>query len=272
MKTPAGFKYLIPAVVIGLVATFLIHQYISSQTKVAVRATAPVVVAEVDIAPGTLLADRMVKVAQWPQDIIPAGACRDCQQVLGRVSQMPISRGEAVLPAKLAPEGTSAGLGGLLEPNKLAVAVRTDDVIGVAGFINPGDRVDVLVEMQAINTQGEHLSKIILQKIKVLSKGQSIEQTPDKKPEVVTTVTLEVSPEQAEVLNLASSQGKIRLALRNKLNRAEFATSGVLTSTIARGPVAARSVTEAEPAAKPERGQKVEVIKGTVRSETEYYH
>ena len=124
---------------------------------------------------------------------------------------MNIAKGEPVLEYKLAPEGTRAGLGGLLDENKLAVTVKTDEVTGVAGFINPGDRVDVMVEMQEPGGEGgEHFSKIILQNLKVLSTGQVWEQTKGKeKPDVVPTVTLEVTPEQAETLNLASLQGRI---------------------------------------------------------------
>jgi pilus assembly protein CpaB len=225
MKISSGVKYFVLAGVIAAGATYLIYQYISSKTTVEVRRLSQVVVAEVDIAAGTPIVDRMVKVSQWPEEIIPSSAIRDPKQAIGRVVQVPLTKGEPLLILKLAPEGTAAGLGGLLDPNKLAVTVRTDDVSGVAGFINPGNRVDILVEMPTPGSSGEHFSKIILQNIKVLSKGQSMEQTVDNKPQVVTTVTLELRPDQAEVLNLASGQGKIRLALRNKINTDEFAQS-----------------------------------------------
>jgi pilus assembly protein CpaB len=162
--------------------TYLIYQYISSKTNVEVRRLGQVVVAELDISAGTPIADRMVKVSQWPEEIIPSSAIRDPKQAIGRVVQVPLTKGEPLLVLKLAPEGTAAGLGGLLDPNKLAVTVRTDDVSGVAGFINPGNRVDILVEMTAPGSSGEHFSKIILQNIKVLSKGQSTEQSADNQP------------------------------------------------------------------------------------------
>ncbi|HLD46292.1 MAG TPA: Flp pilus assembly protein CpaB, partial [Desulfobaccales bacterium] len=191
------------------------------------------VVAEVDIAPGTALDGRVLRVAAWPRDIIPPRALSSVKELEGRVAQTPIAKGEPILLSKLAPEGTAAGLGGLLSPNSLAITVKTDEVSGVAGFINPGDRVDVIVEMPGAGDSKEHFSKIILQNLKVLSKGQAWDQTADKKPQVVPTVTLEVSPEQAEMLNLASFQGKIRLALRNQMNKAQFATGGVVTSQLA---------------------------------------
>ncbi len=269
MKLPPGVKYFVLAGLVGLVATFLIHRYITMKTAVPPpKVEDEVVVAEVDISPGTALSGRMLKMAKWPRDIIPPKAVRSAKEVEGRVVQVPIARGEVLLHTKLAPEGTAAGLGGLLEPNKLAVAVRVDDVSGVAGFINPGDRVDVIVEMAEPGGQGEHFSRIILQNLKVLSKGQIWEETAEKKPQVVNVVTLEVTPEEAEALNLASFQGKIRLALRNRLNQAQFMTRGVVTSQLVSKPPKPASTAPAEsPKAQPDYS--VEIIKGMQRAKAE---
>jgi pilus assembly protein CpaB len=269
MKVPPGAKYLALAVVVGLVAVFLIHRYITTTTQVVQVAKDPVVVAEVDISPGTALEPRLLRVDQWPKNIIPPRTVRSPQEVQGRVVQTFIAKGEPILTTKLAPEGTAAGLGGLLAPDKLAVTIKTDEVTGVAGFINPGDRVDVLVELPAPEGQGEHISKIILQNIKVLSKGQIFDPTaPKDKPQVVNTVTLEVTPEQAEALNLATFQGKIRLALRNQLNQAQFMTRGVVTSQLVSRPALATPPTTAQPTP-PERqapaAVSIEVIKGMKR-------
>jgi len=230
-----GLKYFIFAAVLGLVAVFLVHSYIKGRIgEPRLTATSPVVVAEADIAPGTAVSSGMVRVATYPGNLVPGQAISDPKMVVNRVAVMNIAKGEPVLEYKLAPQGTRAGLGGLLEENKLAVTVKTDEVTGVAGFINPGDRVDVMVEMQEPGEGGEHFSKIILQNLKVLSTGQVWEQSKGKeKPDVVPTVTLEVTPEQAETLNLASLQGRIRLALRNQLNRGYFNTAGVVTSQLA---------------------------------------
>jgi pilus assembly protein CpaB len=231
MKLPPGLKYFVLAGIIGLAAVFLIQGYIRSKVTVVRRPTAQVVVAQLDIAPGETLESRLLQVSTWPQDIIPPKTVSNPQKLHGRVAMMPISKGEPILESKLAPEGTAAGLSGLLDPNMLAVTVKTDEVSGVAGFVNPGDRIDVLVELpQGGGHDGkEHFSKIILQNLKVLSKGQVWDQTVEKKPKVVPTVTLEVSPEQAEMLNLATFEGKIRLALRNQTNRTYFSTRGVDT-------------------------------------------
>jgi pilus assembly protein CpaB len=262
MKLPPGIKYFVLAGIVGLVATFLIHRYITTKTMIPVKPTDSVVVADLDIAPGTALSSRMLQTNQWPRDIVPSKAVRSPKEVEGRVVLVPISRGEPILHSKLAPEGTAAGLGGLLDPNKLAVTVRVDDVSGVAGFINPGDRVDLLVDITAGESK-EHFSKILLQNLKVLSKGQIWDQTTEKKPQVVTTVTLEVTPEEAEIINLATNQGKIRLALRNQINQGTFYTKGVLSSQLAYKQQAPPA--EASSAA-PRSDVSVEVIKGMQRS------
>ncbi|OGR09556.1 MAG: Flp pilus assembly protein CpaB [Desulfobacca sp. RBG_16_58_9] len=138
-----------------------------------------------------------------------------------------------------------------------------DDVSGVAGFIHPGNRVDVLADIKVPDGK-EHVSKTILQNILVLTAGQVMEQKGDNKPVVVNTVTMELDPEQAEILNLASNEGKIRLSLRNFRNMNTVETEGVATSQIIDG--GTRKKVAAEAPRKEERT--VEVIKGLERSKT----
>ena len=185
------------------------------------------------------------------------------------MATVPIGKGEPILLGKLAPEGAAAGLGALLRSDKLAVSVRTDDVTGVAGFLHPGEHVDVMVEMPVPDSK-EHMSKIILQDIVVLSTGQKWEQNAEKKPQVVTTVTLELSPGEAEIINLASKQGKIHLALRSQQNKAKVVTAGISTSELLKGrglPVVSNQFAAPPPdismlaARRPARS--VQVIKGT---------
>jgi pilus assembly protein CpaB len=233
-----------------------------------------VVVADLEIPPGSTLTSRMCRIAEWPADIVPAKCVSNPKTVEGRVALTSIAKGEPILLSKLAPEGTAAGLGGLLDENKLAITVKTDEVSGVAGFINPGDRVDVLVEMSDPDRSNEHFSKIILQNLKVLSKGQIWDQTTDKNhPQVVPTVTLEVTPDQAEALNLASFQGRVRLALRNQLNKGSFATRGVITSQLASRRGAPAPVAKAKnsvPQAPQREMRTVRVIKGMDVSTAEF--
>jgi pilus assembly protein CpaB len=164
----------------------------------------------------------------------------------------------------LAPEGTAAGLSGILGDGKRALTVKVDEVSGVAGFVHPGDRVDVLVDLP-IRDVKEHFSKTILHDIMVLTTGQIWEQKGDSKPVVVNTVTLELTPEESEVLNLASNEGKIRLALRNRNNRTIAQTPGVTTSFLLNGGVEKAPKVAAAQSPRPEKC--IEVIKGLERTE-----
>ncbi len=234
MKLSKGMLNILAALALGLVATFLIHAYITAKTRTTTQKMVPVVVADASVSPGTPLRPELVRVVQWPQEIAPPQTASTIKQVENRVVSVPLSKGEPILLSKLAPEGSAAGLGGLMRHDKLAVTVRTDDVTGVAGFLHPGERVDVLVDMKMPDSE-EHLSKIILQDVGVLSSGEKWEQTGDKKPQVVNTVTLELSPEEAEVINLACKQGKIHLALRHLENKNKVVTAGISTSELLKG-------------------------------------
>ncbi len=258
-----GVHYIILAVVVGLIAVFSINRFIGMKTQATVEPTTKVVVAEAEITSGTALTPRLVKVIDYPTRLVPAQAAQTAQQVDGRVVIVPLGKGEPVTLGKLAPEGTAAGLGGLLREEMRAFTVRVDDVSGVAGFLHPGDHADVLMSLPVPGVAGrdEQLSKIILQDIKVLTAGQHWEQNAENKPVSVTTVTLEVTPEQSEVLNLASTQGKIRMVLRSRANKSIKYTAGVLTSTMVNGAEAAVK-TESKPMAQRKLEKKVEVIKG----------
>jgi pilus assembly protein CpaB len=270
MKLPPGLKYFLLAGVVGVLAVILVHRYIATRVAKVSEPPGQVVVAEMDIHPGTALTGRVVRVAAWPRNIIPAKAVANLKQLEGRVVLVPITKGEPILFTKLAPEGTAAGLGGLLAPNMLAVTVKTDAVSGVAGFINPGDRVDVLCEMATPGDGNEHFSRIILQNLKVLSRGQVWDQTEEKKPKEVPTVTLEVTPEQAETLNLATFQGKIRLALRNQLNQAYFPTRGVVSSQLANRRPAGPQVTGKAVATSQGSSPRIRMIRGMAVSFAEF--
>ena len=176
---------------------------------------------------------------------------------------VPIPQGNPILFSMLAPEGTSAGLSGILPDGKRALTVKVDEVAGVGGFIHPGDHVDVLVDLP-IKDAAEHFSKTILHDIAVLTTGQIWQQKGDNKPVVVNTVTLELTPHESEVLNLASNEGKIRLALRNRNNKTVAETEGVTTSFLLGGIVGKKETAVALPT----RAEKsIEVIKGLERSE-----
>ncbi len=266
LNVPKGITYMGIAVVVGLLATVGIQRYVAKKTYVAPVATGQVAVATGDLSAGMALNAASVKIVSWPQELIPPQAASSQQQVDGRVALVPISAGEPVLFSKLAAVGSAAGLSSLLDDNKRAVAVRVDDVSGVAGFIHPRDKVDVLVDMK-VQGANDSFSKAILQNIAVMSIGQTTEQK-ENKPVVVNTVTLEVTPEQAEILNLASTEGKIRLALRGRQNENIVETSGVAISQLfTPSGKNNKEASDATPRRKDERT--VEVIKGLERTKAD---
>src|SRR5208337_3854899 len=260
MNLSKGTIFMAISGLVGLAAMYAVHHYISAQTKVTAKPVGQVMVAAADISPGTIITKAMVKSATWPRELIPPKAASTPVQLEGRTLNTPVTAGEPLLLTKLAPEGASAGLAGLLTEGKRALSVRVDDVSGVAGFIHPGDHVDVLMEMVKPGS-ADHFSKIILQNIVVLSAGQTWEPGRDEKPAVVNTVTLVLSTEQAEIMTLASNQGKIRLALRNRNDLAELNTRGVDTSNLLGSD---REKQEAPQGAPPKC---VEVIKGLTCSQ-----
>lgn len=261
INLPKGFSFIVAALVAGLLATYGIHRYVTVRTSIPPVATGSVAVAAAEVSPGTAFSRSLVKVADWPQGLIPPQAASSLQQVDGRVAIMTIAQGEPILMGKLAPVGTAAGLSSLLEDSKRALTVRVDDVSGVAGFLHPGDRVDVLADLKMPDNK-ENFSKTILQNIMVMTTGQVWEQKGESKPTVVNTVTLEVTPKEAEMLNLASNEGKIRLALRSRRNQTIVATDGVATSELFE-----KKVKKADVSSETKKKEHtVEVIKGLERT------
>jgi pilus assembly protein CpaB len=262
LNLPRGTIFIVASVVAGLVATFAIHRYVSIKTTIPVAATQQVIIAAGDISPGTALSSQSVKTVTWPLAVIPPKSASSLREIDGRVVMVPIPQGNPILFSMLAPEGTAAGLSGILPDGKRALTVKVDEVAGVGGFIHPGDHVDVLVDLPIKDTQ-EHFSKTILHDIVVLTTGQIWQEKGDNKPVVVNTVTVELTPHQSEVLNLASNEGKIRMALRNRNNKTVAQTEGVTTSFLLGG-----GMKKEQAAALPTRAEKsIEVIKGLDRTE-----
>jgi len=263
LNLPRGTIFIVAAVAAGLVATFAIHRYVTVKTTIPVAASRQVIIAATDISPGTALSGALVKTVTWPLKVIPPKSAATMQEIEGRVAMLPIPQGNAVLFSMLAPEGTAAGLSGILTDGKRALTVKVDEVAGVAGFIHPGDHVDVLMDLP-IKEAAEHFSKTILHNILILTTGQIWQQKGDNKPVVVNTVTLEVSPQEAEVLNLASNEGKIRLALRNRNNKTVAQTEGVTTSFLISGVAKKEDKVVIQPL---QATRAIEVIKGLDRTE-----
>jgi pilus assembly protein CpaB len=179
--------------------------------------------------PGTIFNEEslkkgLTKTTPWPKTSIPAGAFSTPQQIMGKVSRVKILANEPILESRLAGEG--AGLTVRLEAGKRALALRVDEIVGVSGFIVPDDRVDVILTTTPLGAaQDAKISKIVLQNKRVLSVAQSTEQK-DGKPQLARSITLEVTPEEAEKLSLASQEGQIVLALRGLGDEKPIVTIG----------------------------------------------
>lgn len=234
---------LLAALLVGLVAVLLALRWMQAQGGERGR----IAVAAVDIPLGARVGREMLRLADWPRDSVPAGAFADVASLDGRVVTAGLQRGEPLTEARLAPVGARAGLSAVVPEGKRAMTVRVNDVVGVAGFALPGTWVDVLV-----NTQEEggrrgdadrSISKIVLQRILVLAVAQEADRDASR-PKVVNAVTLELTPEQAEKLDLARSVGTLSLVLRNPADplAATSAGTGATKSDllgVARAPQAA---------------------------------
>lgn len=208
----------------GVMATALLARWM--QTRGA--AATPVVVAAADIPLGTPLEAGMLTTLNWPGGRLPEGAEQDPGALIGRVTRSALSQHEPVLPTKLAPLGARAGLSAAIAPGKRALTVKVNEVMGVAGFALPGSLVDVMVHTRSDDARhgtGSSISRIVLERILVLAVAQDASRD-GTSPKVTQAVTLELTPEQAERLDLARGVGSLSLVLRNPTDTSEAQTAG----------------------------------------------
>lgn len=275
---------LVLSVVIGLGATIVAAGWISQRANVA---STKVVVAAADIQLGSRLNPQMLKTVDWPAGSIPAGAITKADALENRVVKTSILSGEAILVAKLAPVGTKGGLSAVIPEGKRAMTVRVNDVVGVAGFALPGNYVDIVVNTQieggGSGRGDRQISKIVLESILVLAVAQEANRD-ETKPRVVNAVTLELTPEQAEKLDLARSVGTLSLVLRNQIDKDGVETRGIMKPQLLAGdkllpepekntpkPVRRVVVKKASaPLVNVAAKDTVEVIKGLHRSKVEF--
>jgi pilus assembly protein CpaB len=227
MRSTRAFVMIGIAFLIAAAAVVLASQWVGRQ---AAMATKQVAVAAVDIEIGSRLTGQMLRAAPWPSGSIPEGATDDTAALVDRVAKTAILKGEPILEGKLAPVGTTGGLSAIAAEGRRAMTVRVNDVVGVAGFALPGNYVDIMVntfEEGAGSGQNKDksVSKIVLEHILVLAVAQESSRD-ETKPKVVSAVTLEVSPEQAEMLDLARSVGTLSLVLRNQVDPEAVVTLG----------------------------------------------
>src|SRR5271170_1350660 len=236
---------------------------------------ADVVVAADDIQVGARVEEHDVRIAKFPASGLPAGSYSKKSQVMGRGVIIPISKGEFILPSKLAPENAGSGLPSLIPPGMRAVSVRVNEVVSVAGFVAPGTRVDVLLTGTP-NGSSESQTTTVLQNVAVIASGHTLERNANGEAQSTPVITLLTSPEDAERLTLASSEGKIQLVLRNPLDThqdpVEAANAKGLymggTPVVARPRVTTHSVKQkTEPPPTSPSVLSIEVIKGDKKTE-----
>jgi pilus assembly protein CpaB len=204
------------AVFFGLVSIYAAKFYLETRLNQArVRQQQGVVAAAVDIAPGTRIESQHITVTQYPRELLPEQAMIQQSEVLGRVAIAEIPARMPVLSRYLAGVGAQPGISGVTAAGMRAVSVRVDEASSVGGFVSPGTYVDVIAIMQPQLEGARQVSKVILQKVRVLAGGQQMQNRGEGKPTLVNTVTLEVTPAQAEKLKLAEAEGRLQLSIRN---------------------------------------------------------
>ncbi|MFQ5912355.1 MAG: Flp pilus assembly protein CpaB [Nitrospinota bacterium] len=283
MNRKRALLILLLGVISGLAATIGASRYLTKAggrgPEVAPVKVESVVIASTDVEKGETLRRQHLAVVSWPAELVPPSTLRKIEHVENRVTFVDLLKGEPILEAKLAPPGSPPGLGGIIAPGMRAVTVRVDDVIGVAGFLLPGSRVDVLTTMDVRARKGKQdtITRVVLQDINVLAVGQKMKEVASKPEkgmlrEKITVVTLLVTPFQSERLTLASTRGKILLALRNTADRESIDTPGVSPPELIFGAVAQapkpngqKKIQKAPKPPEPEKPS-VEVIRGGKRS------
>jgi len=261
-----GWVWLLLAVGFAALASYMamgwLKQQAATQPPVKTKSTI-VVVAKTKVGPASLLEAAQLQTDAWHQEKAPPGSFANPEQVVGRVTATSLMPGELLTEDKLAPKGSLPGITALLSPSKRAMTVKVDEASGVAGFLAPGDRVDVVVIVDKGEFDKNPIARLLLQNLKVLGTGQKMETRPGDKPQVVPTVTLEVTPQEGERLGLAAQEGRISLVLRAQGDQQLVDTLGVEARGLFGRPGQATSEAAARPASPPRRT--VEVIRGIER-------
>ncbi len=229
MRNKRFFLVLVGALIFGVLAAVSVSRYLSS-AQAYTKNLNKVAVAKVAIPIGSKIIPEQIMVVQFPKESTPDGAYDTPEKLAGRVAVMNIAAREPITESRLAPEGTAAGLSAIIPEGYRAMTVKVDDAAGISGFIMPGTLVDVVVVIDPREGSGmqDPISKIVLQNIKVLANGQNIDKPKDEREaNSVKAVTLQVTPEQAEKLALASSEGKLQLVMRSQIDQGDEQTPGV---------------------------------------------
>ena len=215
------------AIFFGLLAISAARTYVSNKVSSDIAKTETVVViAKTEIPRGTKIGPEHIVLERYPIRLLPEGAMVSKDTVIGRVAFTDVPARTLILSKQLAGLGSQPGLSGITAPGMRSVSVRVDEASGVAGFVAPETYVDVIAIMQPQLEGARPVSKVILQKVKVLAGGQKMETKSDGKAALVNTVTLEVTPAQAEKLKLAEAEGRLQLSIRNGIDQIIERTPG----------------------------------------------
>ena len=251
--------YLLVSSIFGILAVTTAAQWIDQQTM---QSTTRIVVAARDIQPGERLTHEHLKSTHWPLNAAVAGTSTDAESLEGRIANTAVLAGEPISEKRLAPLGSRAGLNALISPGQRAITVKVNEIVGVAGFALPGNYVDILVTFR--KGQDNPVSKIVLERILVLAVAQDHAVKDETKPKVVSAVTLEVTPEQAEKLDLARSLGTLSMVLRNQADQAIAKTQGVTMNDVIAAATHQSKTTEPHRSTPP----RIEVIRGITKTTT----
>src|SRR5688500_5694275 len=237
--------FIVLALAIGLGGAFAYgtYQYIENiPAPAASMETRPVIVAAAALDVGAELRADDLRTIEWPASAVPEGAFSNTKELIGRGVVLPITPNEPILASKLASTEAGAGLPPAIPEGFRALSVRVNEVIGVAGYVLPGTHVDVVATVSPTDSRPDTTSKVILTNVKVLAAGTKIERDIENdKPVAVSVVTLLVDPLEAERLTLASTEGKIQLALRNPLDKTKPETPGIRPAALLGQALASRA-------------------------------
>ncbi|MEZ5645218.1 MAG: Flp pilus assembly protein CpaB [Burkholderiaceae bacterium] len=280
MQSKRALFMLLLSLLAGAAAVMLAARWLGQQAS---GDKTEVLVAMRDLDLGQAITPAMLQPIAWPSGSVPSGAFTDIKQLEGRVVRNTIFQGEPVLEPKLAPVGTKAGLDSIIKSGHRAITVKVNEVIGVAGFLAPGSFVDLLVNIR--DDKDNAISRVVLERIMVLAVAQEARRPDETKPRVVNAVTLEVTPEEAEKIDLARNVGTLSLMLRNQVDTEDAtSTAGVRREDLF-GDARPAPAPAAKPAAKPVRrtvsrpapapqpappATTVEVIRGTQKSSASF--
>ena len=268
---------LLAAFVIACVCTYFVARVVSGMATASHKPTTTTVIsAASDLKLGTLIAKGDLSTIEIA-GAVPKGAILKPEDAVGRGVVSDIYQGEPILDNRLAPVGSGGGLAATIPPGMRACAVKVDDVVGVSGFATPGMRVDVLIsgnppgEQNAAATTGPKV-KTLLQNIQVLSAGTDIQKDAQGKPKPVQVVNLMVTPDQAEILSLATSEEKIQLVLRNPLDTQISQTPGTVVRNLFadKNPPPAKVRVAAAPVHKAPSTYTIEIINGSQRNDQKF--